>query len=83
MWLNFSNYGGGPNNPLFLYWPVILVGITAVLLFFPFQHIPVYIPRFKNGSIRFYKYTKGILYPHSRSWFAYSNVSFIIQKYGD
>ena len=32
MWLNFQQAG---TNPMFLYWPVLLVGLTICILFFP------------------------------------------------
>lgn len=32
MWLNFQQAG---TDPMFLYWPVLLVGLTICILFFP------------------------------------------------
>lgn len=32
MWLNFQQRG---TDPMFLYWPVLLVGLTVCILFFP------------------------------------------------
>ena len=32
MWLNFQQKG---TDPMFLYWPVLLIGLTICILFFP------------------------------------------------
>ncbi|KAL1635854.1 Xenotropic and polytropic retrovirus receptor 1 [Neofusicoccum ribis] len=32
MWLNFSRYGG---ESMYIYWPVVLIGLTLIVLFFP------------------------------------------------
>lgn len=32
MWLNFSRYGG---DSMYIYWPIVLVGLTIIVLFLP------------------------------------------------
>ena len=73
MWVNFGPYGGGPSSVLWLYYPVILVGLSICIVFFPFQHFPLFYPKIKDGSIRIYRKRIGFLYPHSRAWFVFSN----------
>ena len=33
VWLNFTHTGG---REMYIYWPVVLIGMTAVVLFLPF-----------------------------------------------
>ncbi|KAJ9659444.1 Xenotropic and polytropic retrovirus receptor 1 [Coniosporium apollinis] len=48
VYLNFGRFGG---DAMFLYYPIVLIVVTGIILFLPAP----------------------ILYPRSRSWFAYSN----------
>lgn len=73
MWFNFGPYIGGPSSTLFLYYPVILVGLSVCILLFPFQNLTIPYPRIRHSTVRFRKYRAGFLYPYSRAWFLFSN----------
>jgi hypothetical protein len=53
LWINFHLLDGA-----FVHMPLLLIGITIGILFFPAR----------------------ILYPRTRKWWAYSNVSFFVRR---
>ena len=73
MFLNFAPFVGGLESELFLYYPVILVGLSICIVLCPFKHLAIYYPWIKHGKLRICKYQVALLYPHSRAWFAFSN----------